>query len=89
MSKLRILRLFGNPLEFLPEIIPCTNLRHLSLANVRIEGDQTLSTIKVDIEVWFYSFVFELSENHIAKVEVVKSKIESGSQYMSRVFKFC
>ncbi|KAG0585410.1 hypothetical protein M758_2G009100 [Ceratodon purpureus] len=50
MSKLRILRLFGNPLEFLPEIIPCTNLRHLSLANVRIEGDQALSTIKVDIE---------------------------------------
>jgi len=53
MSKLRILRLFGNPLEFLPEIIPCTNLRHLSLANVRIEGDQTLSTIMVDIEVRF------------------------------------
>jgi hypothetical protein len=25
-------------------------LRHLSLANVRIEGDQALSTIKVDIE---------------------------------------
>lgn len=54
MSKLRILRLFGNPLEFLPEIIPCTNLRHLSLANVRIEGDQALSTIKVDIEVRFH-----------------------------------
>ncbi|XP_024394241.1 phospholipase A I isoform X2 [Physcomitrium patens] len=50
MSKLRVLRLFGNPLEFLPEIIPCANLRHLSLANVRIEGDQDLSTIKVDIE---------------------------------------
>jgi hypothetical protein len=50
MAKLRVLRLFGNPLEFLPEITPCTNLRHLSLANVRIEGDQALSTINVDIE---------------------------------------
>jgi hypothetical protein len=77
MSKLRILRLFGNPLEFLPEIIPCTNLRHLSLANVRIEGDQALSTIKVDIEVWFYSSVFKLSRNYTASVKVVKFKFES------------
>lgn len=75
MSKLRILRLFGNPLEFLPEIIPCTNLRHLSLANVRIEGDQALSTIKVDIEVRFYSFVF--------KLKAVRFKIESWSNYSS------
>jgi hypothetical protein len=56
MAKLRVLRLFGNPLEFLPEITPCTNLRHLSLANVRIEGDQALSTINVDIEVCMWTF---------------------------------
>jgi hypothetical protein len=56
MAKLRVLRLFGNPLEFLPEITPCTNLRHLSLANVRIEGDQALSTINVDIEVCIWTF---------------------------------
>lgn len=40
MAELRILRLFGNPLEFLPEILPLSNLRNLSLANVRIEGDR-------------------------------------------------
>ncbi|GLJ49400.1 hypothetical protein SUGI_1045520 [Cryptomeria japonica] len=50
MSELRVLRLFGNPLEFLPEILPLSNLRHLSLANVRIEGNENLSTVAVDIE---------------------------------------
>lgn len=51
MSELLVLRLFGNPLEFLPEILPCINLRHLSLANVRIEADQSLSNISVEVEV--------------------------------------
>ena len=51
MSRLRKLRLFANPLEFLPEILPCANLRHLSLANVRIEGNDDLSTVNVHIEV--------------------------------------
>ena len=35
LSHLRALQLFGNPLEFLPELSPCTALRYLSLANVR------------------------------------------------------
>eukprot|EP01018_Ginkgo_biloba_P003530 Gb_32589 [translate_table: standard] len=50
MAELRVLRLFGNPLEFLPEILPLYNLCHLSLANVRIEGDQGLSSVNVQIE---------------------------------------
>ena len=35
LGSLRSLQLFANPLEFLPELSPCTSLRHLSLANVR------------------------------------------------------
>jgi len=35
LAQLRALQLFGNPLEFLPELSPCTALRYLSLANVR------------------------------------------------------
>ena len=35
LARLRSLQLFSNPLEFLPELSPCTSLRHLSLANVR------------------------------------------------------
>ena len=35
LGHLRSLQLFGNPLEFLPELTPCSSLRHLSLANVR------------------------------------------------------
>ena len=34
LGRLRSLQLFANPLEFLPELSPCTSLRHLSLANV-------------------------------------------------------
>ena len=40
LSALRSLQLFGNPLEYLPELSHCTALRHLSLANVRISADQ-------------------------------------------------
>jgi hypothetical protein len=47
---LRTLRLYGNPLEFLPEILPCAGLRHLSLANVRIEGDAELASVEVKVE---------------------------------------
>lgn len=36
MSSLKSLQLYGNPLEFLPELSPCTELRHLSLANVSV-----------------------------------------------------
>ena len=51
MPKLRILRLFGNPLEFLPEILPLHNLRHLTLANIRIEAVESLKSVTVQIEV--------------------------------------
>ncbi len=34
LARLRSLQLYANPLEFLPELSPCTSLRHLSLANV-------------------------------------------------------
>ena len=48
---LRVLRLFGNPLEFFPEILPCQSLRHLSLANVRVVSDMRLKHVDVTIEV--------------------------------------
>ncbi|KAJ4813221.1 Patatin [Rhynchospora pubera] len=50
MSELRVLRLFGNPLEFLPEILPLKKLRHLSLANIRIEATENLKSVSVEIE---------------------------------------
>ncbi|KAJ6706853.1 CALCIUM-INDEPENDENT PHOSPHOLIPASE A2-GAMMA [Salix viminalis] len=50
MAELQILRLFGNPLEFLPEILPLHKLRHLSLANIRIEADESLRSVNVQIE---------------------------------------
>lgn len=53
MSELRVLRLFGNPLEFLPEILPLHKLRHLSLANIRIVADENLRSVNVQIEVAF------------------------------------
>ena len=37
------LQLYGNPLEYLPELSPCTQLRSLSLANVRIMADALFS----------------------------------------------
>lgn len=51
MAELRILRLFGNPLEFLPDILPLHQLRHLSLANIRIVADDYLRSVNVQIEV--------------------------------------
>lgn len=51
MAGLRILRLFGNPLEFLPEILPLHQLRQLSLVNVRIVSDENLRSVNVQIEV--------------------------------------
>eukprot|EP00850_Spirogloea_muscicola_P002821 SM000011S18999 [mRNA] locus=s11:273180:281253:- [translate_table: standard] len=50
MKQLTDLRLFGNPLEFFPEILPCTSLRYLSLANVRIESNIDLTSVVVQIE---------------------------------------
>ena len=51
MAELQVLRLFGNPLEFLPEILPLHKLRHLSLANIRIVADDNLRSVNVQIEV--------------------------------------
>lgn len=51
MAGLRVLRLFSNPLEFLPEILPLQSLRHLSLANIRIEATDNLKSVNVKIEV--------------------------------------
>lgn len=51
MAGLRVLRLFGNPLEFLPDILPLHELRHLSLANIRIVADENLVSVNVQIEV--------------------------------------
>jgi len=51
MAELRVLRLFGNPLEFLPEILPLHKLRHLSLANIRIVADENLRSVNVQLEV--------------------------------------
>ncbi|KAJ0082210.1 hypothetical protein Patl1_11086 [Pistacia atlantica] len=51
MAELQILRLFGNPLEFLPEILPLHKLRHLSLANIRIVADENLRSVNVQIEM--------------------------------------
>ncbi|OEL37259.1 Phospholipase A I [Dichanthelium oligosanthes] len=78
MPKLRILRLFGNPLEFLPEILPLHNLRHLTLANIRIEAVESLKSVTVQIETEnssyfiaarhklsaFFSLVFRFSSCH-------------------------
>ncbi|KAM5588647.1 phospholipase A I [Rosa sericea] len=51
MAELRVLRLFGNPLEFLPEILPLHKLHHLSLANIRIVADDSLRSVNVQIEM--------------------------------------
>ncbi|KAK2357992.1 phospholipase A I [Trifolium repens] len=51
MAELRVLRLFGNPLEFLPEILPLHKLRHLSLANIRVVADENLRSVNVQIEL--------------------------------------
>ncbi|KAL1538510.1 Phospholipase A I [Salvia divinorum] len=78
MSELRVLRLFGNPLEFLPDILPLNELRHLSLANIRIVADENLVSLDVQIEMEnssyfvasrhklsaFFSLVFRFSSCH-------------------------
>ncbi|KAG6573199.1 Phospholipase A I, partial [Cucurbita argyrosperma subsp. sororia] len=78
MAELRVLRLFGNPLEFLPEILPLHNLRHLSLANIRIVADENLISVDVQIEMEnnsyfgtsrhklsaFFSLIFRFSSCH-------------------------
>ncbi|KAL7088716.1 hypothetical protein ACP275_13G144600 [Erythranthe tilingii] len=78
MAELRVLRLFGNPLEFLPDILPLHELRHLSLANIRIVADDNLVSVNVQIETEnssyfvasrhklsaFFSLIFRFSSCH-------------------------
>ncbi|PKU78149.1 LRR repeats and ubiquitin-like domain-containing protein [Dendrobium catenatum] len=78
MSELRVLRLYGNPLEFLPEILPLHNLRRLSLANIRIVATENIKTVNVQIETDnsgyfsaskhklspFFSLIFRFSSCH-------------------------
>ncbi|KAG6691553.1 hypothetical protein I3842_10G068800 [Carya illinoinensis] len=78
MAELQVLRLFGNPLEFLPEILPLHKLRHLSLANIRIVADENLRSVHVQIEMEnssyfvasrhklsaFFSLIFRFSSCH-------------------------
>ncbi|PON38399.1 Patatin-related protein [Parasponia andersonii] len=78
MAELQVLRLFGNPLEFLPEILPLHRLRHLSLANIRIVADDNLRSVNVHIEMEnvsyfvasrhklsaFFSLIFRFSSCH-------------------------
>eukprot|EP00798_Chlamydomonas_sp_ICE-L_P003409 gene3410-13453_t len=47
LTSLETLNLFGNPLEYLPELSPCTLLRSLSLANVRIIADAGYTSHKL------------------------------------------
>ena len=54
LSHLESLQLYGNPLEFLPELSPCTNLRHLSLLNVRIAADEAFSHWDVEVTATSY-----------------------------------
>ncbi|KAL6567481.1 Phospholipase A I [Orobanche gracilis] len=78
MAGLHVLRLFGNPLEFLPDILPLHQLRHLSLANIRIVADENLISVNVQIEMEnssyfvasrhklsaFFSLIFRFSSCH-------------------------
>nr|GLL23991.1 phospholipase A I-like isoform X2 [Ipomoea trifida] len=78
MIDLRVLRLFGNPLEFLPDILPLHKLRNLSLANIRIVADDLLRSVNVQIEMEnssyftasrhklsaFFSLIFRFSSCH-------------------------
>ncbi|KAK6932336.1 Leucine-rich repeat [Dillenia turbinata] len=78
MSEIQVLRLFGNPLEFLPEILPLHKLRHLSLANIRVVSDENLKSVTVQIEMEnssyfgaskhklsaFFSLIFRFSSCH-------------------------
>ncbi|KAI3972379.1 hypothetical protein MKW92_046154 [Papaver armeniacum] len=67
MSELCTLKLFGNPIEFLPEILPLHKLRHLSFANIRIEGnDSSLKSVDVKIETENSSSYFTPSRHRLS-----------------------
>lgn len=49
LTCLEVLRLHGNPLEYLPELSPAHSLRRLTLANVRITADAAMDDIQVSV----------------------------------------
>ncbi|KAL9236627.1 hypothetical protein vseg_011271 [Gypsophila vaccaria] len=98
MAELRVLRLFGNPLEFLPEILPLQKLRHLSLANIRIVADDNLRSVNVHIETEtasyfgaskhklsaFFALIFRFSSCHHPLLASALAKIMDDQD--NRVF---
>ena len=98
MAELRVLRLFGNPLEFLPEILPLQSLRRLSLANIRIEATDNLKSVTVEIEVektldflaqllisWLKHSIFCLQTENNSYFLASKHKL---SAFCSLIFRF-
>ncbi|KAI4371131.1 hypothetical protein MLD38_019397 [Melastoma candidum] len=75
MAELQVLRLFGNPLEFLPEILPLRKLRHLSLAGIKIVSDEKLRSVNMKIETENNSY-FGASKHKL-------------SPFFSLIFRFC
>jgi Leucine-rich repeat (LRR) protein len=49
LQGLKVLHMYNNPLEFLPEIAPCKQLRHLSVANLRVTSDRAYSKFIVEL----------------------------------------
>jgi Leucine-rich repeat (LRR) protein len=49
LQGLKVLHMYNNPLEFLPEIAPCKQLRHLSVANLRVTSDRAYSKFNVEL----------------------------------------
>ncbi|RWW15593.1 hypothetical protein GW17_00020563 [Ensete ventricosum] len=85
MAELRVLRLFGNPLEFLPEILPLHNLRHLSLANIRIEATENLKSVNVHIEVEQACFALSsLAADVSLAMQLIKSDIMKPIELLLR-----
>ena len=49
LEKLRVLRLSRNPLISLPEIVPCQELRDLSIATLRVHADRDYKEFHVEL----------------------------------------
>lgn len=49
LQGLKVLHMYNNPLDFLPEIAPCKQLRHLSVANLRVTSDRAYSKFNVEL----------------------------------------
>ncbi|KAG7672162.1 hypothetical protein KSW81_005044 [Nannochloris sp. 'desiccata'] len=62
LRRLRTLHISGNPLEFLPEIAPCQELRSLSVANLRVSADQEFKIFNVELQA-----VTGPSSSHLAE----------------------